>query len=120
MSTPRRSLGVTAYKGKIYAVGGINRPDHLQTMEVYDPTTNRWHAVAPMSTPRSEFGIAVVDDLLFVMGGHDGFGVTNKVECYDAGTGSWYRAQDMSRARQHFSCCVVPAHPRIIEYASPR
>ncbi|XP_048852916.1 kelch-like protein 10 isoform X1 [Brienomyrus brachyistius] len=120
MSTPRHSLGVTAYKGKIYAVGGINRPDHLQTMEVYDPTTNRWHAVAPMSTPRSEFGIAVVDDLLFVMGGHDGFGVTNKVECYDAGTGSWYRAQDMSRARQHFSCCVVPAHPRIIEYASPR
>ncbi|XP_048852873.1 kelch-like protein 1 [Brienomyrus brachyistius] len=53
MSTPRHSLGVTAYKGKIYAVGGINRPDHLQTMEVYDPTTNRWHAVAPMSTPRN-------------------------------------------------------------------
>uniref|UniRef100_A0A3B3S8A8 Kelch like family member 10 n=1 Tax=Paramormyrops kingsleyae TaxID=1676925 RepID=A0A3B3S8A8_9TELE len=120
MSSPRFGLGVAAYKGKIYAVGGTKRSQYLQTMEAYDPTTNSWHAMAPMSTPRTEFGIAVVDDLLFVLGGYDGFRITNKMECYDAGTGSWYQAQDMSRLKKYFSCCVVPALPRIIQYASPR
>ncbi|XP_072574751.1 kelch-like protein 10 isoform X1 [Paramormyrops kingsleyae] len=120
MSSPRYGHGVVAYKGRIYAVGGTDGSQYLRSVEAYDPTTNSWHTVAPMSTIRSYFGIAVVDDQLFVLGGYDGLGVNKKVECYDAETGSWYHAQDMIAANDTFSCCVVPALPRIVQYASPR
>ncbi|XP_072574754.1 kelch-like protein 10 isoform X2 [Paramormyrops kingsleyae] len=120
MSSPRYGHGVAAYKGRIYAVGGTDRSQYLRSVEAYEPTTNSWHTVAPMSTIRSYFGIAVVDDQLFVLGGYDGLGVNKRVECYDAETGSWYRAQDMIAANDTFSCCVVPALPRIVQYASPR
>uniref|UniRef100_A0A3B3Q292 Kelch like family member 10 n=1 Tax=Paramormyrops kingsleyae TaxID=1676925 RepID=A0A3B3Q292_9TELE len=117
MQEQRNVAGATILNGK---VGGTDRSQYLRSVEAYDPTTNSWHTVAPMSTIRSYFGIAVVDDQLFVLGGYDGLGVNKKVECYDAETGSWYHAQDMIAANDTFSCCVVPALPRIVQYASPR
>ncbi|XP_048883061.1 kelch-like protein 10 isoform X2 [Brienomyrus brachyistius] len=120
MSTARNGVGVVAYKEKIYAVGGTNGSHHLRSVEAYDPLSNRWNAVAPMFMSRSNFGIEVIDGLLFVMGGTDGFSVSSRVECYDAETGSWYSAQNMCTPNKNFSCCVVPAHPAIMQYAAPR
>jgi hypothetical protein len=38
--------------GKLYAVGGHDGQNHLNSGEVLDPKTNKWSFLAPMSTPR--------------------------------------------------------------------
>src|SRR3989449_1194406 len=56
MPTPRVGLGVGVVNGMLYAVGGsCCNPGHgsriLDTVEVYDPTTDTWTAKAPLPTP---------------------------------------------------------------------
>ena len=42
MSVGRRSPGVVAHRGKLYAVGGMGEKEDLRSVEVYDPIVNRW------------------------------------------------------------------------------
>ena len=42
MSVGRRSPGVLAHRGKLYAVGGMGEKEDLKSVEVYDPIVNRW------------------------------------------------------------------------------
>ena len=42
MSVGRRSPGVVAHRGKLYAVGGMGEKEDLRSIEVYDPIVNRW------------------------------------------------------------------------------
>ena len=39
--------------GKLYAIGGHDGDEHLNTGEVFDPVTNRWKSIAPMKTLRA-------------------------------------------------------------------
>lgn len=39
--------------GKVYAVGGHDGNEHLGSMEVFDPLTNKWMMKASMNTKRS-------------------------------------------------------------------
>lgn len=38
--------------GKVYAVGGHDGNEHLGSMEVFDPLTNKWMMKASMNTKR--------------------------------------------------------------------
>jgi Kelch motif len=42
MSEKRRSLGLCALYGKLYAIGGNNGESDVSSCEVYDPATNTW------------------------------------------------------------------------------
>jgi kelch-like protein 1/4/5 len=48
MSTPRSTVGVAVLDGKLYAVGGRDGSSCLNSVECYDPHTNRWTLVSPM------------------------------------------------------------------------
>ena len=43
---------VFMHAGKLYAIGGHDGDEHLNTCEVFDPVTNRWKCIAPMKTLR--------------------------------------------------------------------
>ncbi|XP_028296561.1 kelch-like protein 20 [Gouania willdenowi] len=43
MGTPRYRLGVVAYMGHIFAVGGSDGSRDLRSAEAYDPVTNTWY-----------------------------------------------------------------------------
>ncbi|KER26161.1 hypothetical protein T265_14054, partial [Opisthorchis viverrini] len=45
MSCARRRLGVTAFYGAIYAIGGENRSGILSSVEKYKPSTGLWMSV---------------------------------------------------------------------------
>ena len=60
MNTARQSFGACSLDGKLYVVGGINsQGTHLNTMEIFDPTTNEWTAGPSMSTPHICIGNSV-------------------------------------------------------------
>jgi influenza virus NS1A-binding protein len=58
-SSGRFQAAVTSFQGKIWAVGGCDGWNPLNSVEVYDPTTNTWKVGPPLTTPRRGCGLAV-------------------------------------------------------------
>ncbi|KAK6046161.1 kelch repeat protein [Cooperia oncophora] len=57
MSTYRKFLGTAVLDDHLYAVGGQDKSNcHLNSAEVYNPSTNEWTAVADMIKKR--FGVS--------------------------------------------------------------
>uniref|UniRef100_A0A8C5GUF0 BACK domain-containing protein n=1 Tax=Gouania willdenowi TaxID=441366 RepID=A0A8C5GUF0_GOUWI len=67
MGTPRYRLGVVAYMGHIFAVGGRDGFRDLSSAEAYDPVTNTWYDVPEMVHRNSYFDIAVMNKKIFVV-----------------------------------------------------
>ena len=53
MLFPRGGVGVAGLGGYLYAVGGNDGTASLQSVERYNPHTNKWSAVAPMNRKRA-------------------------------------------------------------------
>ena len=64
----------------IKIVGGWCSGDAIASVEMFDPSTNEWRAVAPMSKRRCGVGVGVLNYLLYAVGGHDGVSYLNSVE----------------------------------------
>uniref|UniRef100_A0A8C5G972 BACK domain-containing protein n=1 Tax=Gouania willdenowi TaxID=441366 RepID=A0A8C5G972_GOUWI len=119
MGTPRYGLGVVAYMGHIFAVGGSNDSRDLRSAEAYDPVTNTWYDVPEMVHTHSYFDIAVMNKKIFVVSCRRRNRI---VECHDYTTNTWsvvfsgmnYSGFDCVR------CCVISGLPNMAEYCSPR
>jgi N-acetylneuraminic acid mutarotase len=92
MPTARRSFGIDAVNGMVYAVGGLQGPGSsgISTNEAYDPAANTWSTKRPMPTPRGQVGAAVFNGLLYAIGGwNPSSGNVFTVEAYDPSTDTW-------------------------------
>ena len=49
MSMLRSRVGVAVMKNRLYAIGGYNGTERLNTVEVFDSVTKRWSRVASMN-----------------------------------------------------------------------
>jgi N-acetylneuraminic acid mutarotase len=106
----KRGFAVAAtVNGKIYVIGGAavhtgskqtalypGRPHRsVDTVEEYDPRTNRWAARSTMPTARNHAAIGAVNNKIYVIGGRLGSAFiftasnTNVVEEYDPATDQW-------------------------------
>jgi N-acetylneuraminic acid mutarotase len=95
-----RRIAAVAYavNDMIYVIGGNDNPDPsgepgLSTMEMYDPTTDKWTTKADIPTPRQQFCGNVIDGYIYAIGGAKQFlsfefpstNVISTVEAYDTG-----------------------------------
>ena len=92
MPTARMGLTLTAWGGKLYAIGG--RTDGFSvsavgTVEIYDPTTGIWTTGAPMPTPRFHAGAAATGSAIVVAGGEFETNVLATAEAYLPDTDTW-------------------------------
>ena len=87
--TARYSMGVATLNGFVYAIGGSDGSDPMDTVEVYDPAANTWTEKASMPTPRLDLGVAVAGGKIYAIGGFDGNKRLASVEAYDAATNTW-------------------------------
>jgi len=55
----------------------------LDSVEIYDPVTNKWTFAASMSCPRGGVGVAALGGKIYAVGGHDGSNYLSSVEAYD-------------------------------------
>ena len=89
----RHLLAVGVVNGILYAVGGAccapgENVTILNTVEAYDPTTDKWTAKAPVPTAR--YGpVGVVNGILYVVGGVSKDSIIGTVEAYDSNTNKW-------------------------------
>ncbi len=93
-----------AMNGKLYVIGGRDRPVYdLTANEAFDPARSAWTSLAPMPTGRSGGNGAALDGKFFVFGG-EGYagapsGVFPQVEAYNAASNSWIAYANMPLPR---------------------
>ncbi|MBC2581761.1 S8 family serine peptidase [Clostridium sp. DJ247] len=119
---PCYSAEAAVVNGKIYVIGGLNRrgvmgfymeygiEDSLNTVQVYDPSTNTWSIKTSMPAARYSFGIGAVNGKIYAMGGYlysEGYYMTNRIEQYDIATDTWTSVGNMPTAEAEFGTTVV-------------
>ena len=110
--TKRTEVAAATLDGKIYVVGGIEKPSLGNVMnfaitpsvEAYDPATDRWVSKAPLPVGLHHVGIGVVGGRLYVIGGYtkSAFSVWNPVAsvyAYDPVMDSWTERAPMPTPR---------------------
>ncbi|MGZ8385340.1 MAG: Kelch repeat-containing protein [Nitrospira sp.] len=110
--TKRTEVAAASLDGKIYVVGGFEKPSLgnvlnfaiTPSVEVYDPATDRWTSKAPLPVGLHHVGIGAVDRQLYVIGGYtkSGLSVWNPVATvyvYDPATDRWTERAPMLTAR---------------------
>ena len=108
MPTARSLLAaVTGPDGRIYAIGGENASGRLDTVEVYDPSTNTWAKAAPMPTARNHLAATMgPDNLIYAIGGVSS--VPKIVEAYNPSTNKWTTVASMPTARHGLAAVTGP------------
>ncbi|PIE92114.1 hypothetical protein CO726_28245 [Bacillus fungorum] len=99
----RAGAGVAEVNGKFYVIGGNVGSTISNTVQEYDPKTNKWSNKANMPTARTDLSVAVVNHKIYAIGGYYGNVFTyagwgnffNTVEVYDPETDSWSTATSM-------------------------
>ena len=120
MPTPR-STRTCVVNGKIYAIGGTafnnvrqKKPWRLDTVEVYDPTTDTWAKAKKMNHARSGAAFSVVDGKIYALGGtgwpqlpnHPG-PFLSSMEVYNPETNQWRDIGDMPAAKSSHTASVI-------------
>ena len=75
-------------------------------MEVFDPQTNAWTALAPLSTARDGAAMAAVQGKLYVAGGFDGAALAT-AEAFDPQQNRWEAVAPMAQARHSFAVAAL-------------
>ena len=110
MSTVRNKFCISTVSGKIYVIGGQTQSlTYLNSIEEFDPATNKWVTKTPMSIARSFHKAVTVNDKIYVIGGaiNGGNSFTNSVEEYDPITNKWTTKAPMSTERYQHELAVV-------------
>jgi fibronectin type 3 domain-containing protein/N-acetylneuraminic acid mutarotase/outer membrane biosynthesis protein TonB len=82
LNNGRYDFGIEAYNGKIYVFGAAGT-----SLEVYDPATATWTALANLPTSQSSGDSAIVGDKIYFIGG--GSSPYTLVQIYDISTNTW-------------------------------
>ena len=98
--TKREAFTAVALNDKLYVIGGespnqagMHGPDTLKTLtsvDVYDPTSNQWSAVAETHVARTVSAAVTVGGKIYLLGGwNGGFDNVGSVEVFDPAKKSW-------------------------------
>lgn len=108
----RDHLTASAVNGRIYVMGGRDRPAYdLPFNEVLDVATRNWDMRAPMPTGRSGHTAAVLRDRIYTFGGEGNpsspIGIYYEVEAYDPNTDQWADLSPMPIPRHAVAAVAV-------------
>jgi hypothetical protein len=117
--TKRTEVAAGTLSDKIYVVGGFEQPSLgnvlnlsiAPSLEVYDPSTDRWTVKAPLPLGLHHVGLGVTGGRLYVIGGYKQSGLSvwqpvATVYAYDPATDTWAERASMPTARGALSVTV--------------
>jgi N-acetylneuraminic acid mutarotase len=109
LGVPRQEVATAELGGKVYVGGGFRADASVaDTLEVYDPRTDRWSAAAPLPIPLHHPAAAAVGGKLYVIGGFaEPFVPRRTVFEYDPVQDTWTTRAPMPTARGAFGAAVL-------------
>jgi len=104
---PLNHIGMVAYDGDIYIVGGhgnlLNGVAPKRDFYRYSPDSRRWSRLPPMPTARGAVAAAVIGDRLYVVGGMVRGHAVTVAQAYDFGEGTWEDIAPLPEPREHIA-----------------
>ena len=99
--TPREHLGVTAFRGVVYAVGGrtAGLDTNLLNFESFRPGDRGWRRLQPVPDPRGGTGAAALAGRVISVGGEEPDGTIEEVLEYGIAERRWVRLADLPTPR---------------------
>jgi non-specific serine/threonine protein kinase len=83
---------VTAFGGRVYAVGGRTGGlgGNLDAFEAFDPATGNWSSLPHLPTARGGLGAAATSNgFIVAAGGEEPSGTFEEAEAFDVAAGEW-------------------------------
>ncbi|KAM6954211.1 kelch-like protein 22 [Aplochiton taeniatus] len=80
--------------GHIYAIGGRDYSNELESVERYDPHTNTWEFVAPLRREVYAHAGTVLEGKIYITCGRRGLAYLKETYCYDPGADCWAACAD--------------------------
>ena len=94
--SPREGLALASYDGQIYAFAGETASGISQSVERYDPDTDRWSLMESKPTPVTDVSAAIIAGRIYLPGGLTPSGELSKaLEIYSPIEDSWERGADL-------------------------
>lgn len=119
----RNHMGVVAYRGDLYALGGYSQRVDAGTGKRffrYDPATNRWSRLPDMPAPRAAMAAGVIGDTLIVAAGARDRVPLASAFAYDFRRGRWSRLPNMGSRREHVGAAVLGGKLYVVGGRGPR
>lgn len=109
MPTKRAGLGLVAFDGHLYAIGGVkDNNEATRSVDVYDPATNKWTEGTNKPTATANIAGVVADGKIYVPGGCTNQGEAVKtLEIYDPREDSWHKGQALPQGRCGYGLATV-------------
>lgn len=90
MSLPRRFSAHVVLSDRLFVIGGnVEQNQNVNSVENYDPLTDKWESVAPMQHIRSGAAACVAKGFIYVFGGWDAKHLLQSMERYEPGENTW-------------------------------
>jgi DNA-binding CsgD family transcriptional regulator len=90
LPVPRRGMGLVAYEGQVYVVGGESAEGVTGSVERYDPQADGWTSLANKPNAVADVAAALVGDQIYVPGGRTPSGSPSAmVEAYSPESDTW-------------------------------
>jgi DNA-binding CsgD family transcriptional regulator/N-acetylneuraminic acid mutarotase len=101
MTISRAGLGVVAFAGKLYAIGGVKTSNRAtRNVEIYDPGANTWVDGAAKPTAVTDIGSVVFQDKIYIPGGCNNENqAIDKLEIYQPDTDEWLQGPLLPASR---------------------
>jgi len=105
MPTQRAGLGLVAFDGRIFAIGGVRSNNQAtRLVEIYDPLTDSWSEGAAKPTATADIIGVVLGDKVYIPGGCTNEGqASNALDIYDPTIDRWEEGPTMPAARCGYS-----------------
>ncbi|XP_029344678.1 kelch-like protein 3 isoform X2 [Acyrthosiphon pisum] len=107
MVVKRGRLGIGVLDDCIYAVGGGDIKNAVNSVEVFDVSIKKWRLVSSMSIKRYDLGVGVLNNRLYAVGGAGDGEIVKSVEYYDPALDTWTTVAEMSGFRKGVSVGVM-------------
>lgn len=90
MLLPRRLSAHVILSGRLYVIGGkIEQDRRVNSVECYEPATNKWQTVPPMLHERSKSAAYALNGFIYVLGGYGKDNCLQSIERYNSDEASW-------------------------------
>uniref|UniRef100_A0A3P8SFQ0 Kelch like family member 22 n=1 Tax=Amphiprion percula TaxID=161767 RepID=A0A3P8SFQ0_AMPPE len=100
--------------GHIYAIGGRDYSDELDTVERYDPHSNSWEFVSPLKREVYAHAGAVVDGKIYITCGRRGLAYLRETYCFDPAANQWTGCAEGPVERAWHGMAAVNGHVYVI------
>jgi N-acetylneuraminic acid mutarotase len=120
---PLNHVGVVAYRGNLYVLGGYGTRADAHTgrgFYRYDPDANHWSHMPDMPEPRAAAAVGVIGHTLIVAGGARDKVALRQAFAFDFRTKRWSRLPDMRSRREHVGGTVVDGKLYVLGGRAPQ